>query len=86
MRTLALMETAGEGGKTDRVDAFLLYARLAETGDQDALRRLAKLKKEITPKEWDLLQKPLLHLRIDSSKLEVVLQKVDAQSILWFRE
>ncbi len=77
IRTLALMEATGDGGKIDRVDAFLLYAKLAETGDQDALHSLAKLKKEITPKEWELLQKPLLHLRIDPAKLDLVLQKMD---------
>jgi len=79
MRTLALMEIAGEGGKTDRVAAFLLYARLAETKDQDALRSMAKLKKDITPKEWEQLQKPLLQLRIDPSKLDLVLQHIDTQ-------
>jgi len=79
MRTLALMEIAGEGGKTDRVAAFLLYARLAETKDQDALRSMAKLKKEITPKEWEQLQKPLLQLRIDPAKLDLVLQHIDTQ-------
>jgi hypothetical protein len=79
MRTLALMEVAGEGGKADRVAAFLLYARLAETKDQDALRSMAKIRKEITPTEWELLQKPLLHLRIDPSKLDLVLQHIDNQ-------
>jgi hypothetical protein len=80
MRTLALMEVAGEGGKTDRGAAFLLYARLAETGDRDdALRSLAKLRKEITPKEWSSLQRPLQLLRIDPSKLDLVLQHIDNQ-------
>jgi len=77
MNALALMEAAGEGGKVDRVDAFLLYAKLLRTGHKDALRSMAKLKKEITPKEWELLQKPLLHLRIDPSKLDFALQQID---------
>jgi TPR repeat protein len=79
MKALASMEAAGEGGKIDRVNAFLLYARLAKTGDQDALRSLAKLKKEITPKEWEKLQKFLQHLRIDPSKLDVALKQIDTQ-------
>jgi uncharacterized protein len=78
IRSLALMEATGDGGKIDRVDAFLLYAKLAETGDQEALHSLAKLRSEITPKEWELLQNPLLHLRIDPSKLDLVLRQIDA--------
>lgn len=74
MRTLALMETTGEGGKVDRVAAFLLYAKLLEMHDKDALRSLSMLRREITPKEWELLQKPLLHMRIDPSKLDHILQ------------
>lgn len=72
-RTLAVMEAAGEGGKVDRVGAFLLYARLLEMRDKDALRSLSVLRSEITPKEWKLLQQPLLHMRIDPAKLDNVL-------------
>ncbi len=79
MRTLALMEIKGDGGKVDRIDAFLLYARLLEMHDRDALRYLVKLRSEITPKEWELLQKPLVHMRIDPSKLDHVLQNTAAQ-------
>lgn len=79
MRTLALMETKGEGGKVDRIDAFLLYARLLEMHDSGALPYLAKLRSEITPKEWELLQKPLVHMRIDPSKLDHVLQRTATQ-------
>jgi TPR repeat protein len=79
MRTLALMEIKGEGGKVDRIDAFLLYARLLEIHDRDALRYLVKLRSEITLKEWELLQKPLVHMRIDPSKLDHVLQNTAAQ-------
>jgi hypothetical protein len=59
MKEQASRQAAGEGGKIDRVDTFLLYARLAKTGDQDVLRSLAKLKKEIIPKEWEQVQKLL---------------------------
>lgn len=79
IRTLAMMETTGDGGKIDRVGAFLLYAKLAERSDQDALHRLANLRKQISPKEWKELQKPLLAMRIDPSKLEHVLQRIDAE-------
>jgi TPR repeat protein len=74
MKALALMETEGEGGKVDRVDAFLLYARLLELHDRDALRNLVKLRSEVTPKEWELLQKSLVHMRIDRLKLDHALQ------------
>lgn len=73
-RTLAVMEAAGEGGKVDRVAAFLLYARLLEMRDKDALKSLSMLRGEITPKEWKLLQQPLRHMRIDPAKLDLVLQ------------
>lgn len=79
IRSLALMEATGDGGKIDRAGAFLLYAKLAETGDQGALHSLAKLRSEITPKEWELLQNPLLQLRIDPSKLDLVLRQIDAK-------
>lgn len=79
MRTLALMEIKGEGGKVDRIDAFLLYSKLLEMHDRDALRNLVKLRIEITPKEWELLQKPLVHLRIDPSKLDNMLQNTADQ-------
>jgi TPR repeat protein len=78
-RALALMEIAGEGGKIDRVDAFLLYTRLAEKGYTDVLPSMAKLRKEITPKEWELLQKSLRHMRIDPAKLDATLQGIDAK-------
>ena len=77
-RTLAVMEAAGEGGKVDRVAAFLLYARLLEMRDKDALRSLSVLRSEITPKEWKQLQQPLLHMRIDPAKLDNVLQHSEA--------
>lgn len=79
MKALALMEIAGEGGKIDRVGAFLLYTRLAEKGYTDVLPSMAKLKKEITPKEWELLQKSLRHMRIDPAKLDATLQGIDAK-------
>lgn len=78
IRSLAPMEATGDGGKIDRSGAFLLYAKLAETGDQEALHHLAKLRGEITPKEWELLQNPLIHLRIDPSKLDLVLRQINA--------
>lgn len=76
MRALALMEIAGEGGQIDRVDAFLLYSRLLEMHDRDALSNLSKLRSEITPKEWERLQKPLLRM----SKLDHVLQRTEGPS------
>ena len=77
--TLAAMEAAGEGGKADRVNAFLLYATLVQAKDQEALRSLARLKKSITPKEWEQLRKPLKQLRIDPAKLDAALQQVDTK-------
>jgi hypothetical protein len=79
MRALALMEIAGEGGKIDRVDAFLFYTRLAEKGYTDVLPSMAKLKKEITPREWELLQKSLRNMRIEPAKLDATLQGIDAK-------
>lgn len=79
MTALAPMEIAGEGGKVDRVDAFLLYARLAEAKNEGALRSLARLRKELTPKEWARLQQPLRHLRIDPVKLDHILQGIDSK-------
>ena len=74
IRTLAVMEAAGEGGKVDRVAAFLLYARLLEMREKDALPSLAVLRSQLTPKEWTLLQQPLRQMRIDPAKLDRVLQ------------
>jgi TPR repeat protein len=79
IRTLAPMEATGDGGKIDRVGAFLLYAKLAERGDQDALHSLGKLRPQITPKEWQELQEPLRTIRIDPSRLDKVLQRMDAE-------
>jgi hypothetical protein len=78
-KALAAMEAAGEGGKADRVNAFLLYATLVQAHDQEALRSLARLKKSITPKEWAQLQKPLKQLRIDPAKLDTALQQIDTK-------
>ena len=79
IRTLALMQATGDGGKIDRVGAFLLFAKLAVRGDQDALHSLGTLRRQVTPKEWNELQKPLLTMRIDPSKLDPVLQRIDAK-------
>ena len=76
MKALALMEAAGEGGKIDRVNAFLLDAKLARADNLDALHTLAKIRKELTAAEWQQLQKPLLQMRIDPSKLDRVLQQI----------
>jgi len=76
IKALALMEAVGEGGKIDRVNAFLLDAKLARADDLDALHTLAKLRKELTPAEWQQLQKPLLQMRIDPSKLDRVFQQI----------
>ena len=75
MRTLASMETTGEGGKVDRVAAFLLYAQLLKMQDKDAMGYLSRLRRQITPKEWVSLRKPLLKIRIDPSKLDHILQE-----------
>ena len=78
MKALALMEASGEGGKTDRVNAFLLDAKLARANDLEALHTLAKFRKNLTPAEWQRLQKPLLQMRIDPAKLDNILQKIPA--------
>jgi hypothetical protein len=70
------MEAAGEGGKVDRVNAFLLDAKLARSGDLETLHTLAQLRKQLTPAEWQLLQKPLFQMRIDPAKLDHVLQQI----------
>lgn len=75
MRSLASMEMTGEGGKVDRVAAFLLYAQLLEMQDKDAMSHLTRLRRKITAKEWGSLQKPLLNIRIDPSKLDHILQE-----------
>lgn len=75
-KSLAVMEESGDGGKVNRVKAFLLYVRLFKSGDQqNALHSLAKLRKEITAGEWESLQKPLRELRIDPAKLDLVLKQ-----------
>jgi TPR repeat protein len=76
MKALALMETSGEGGKIDRVNAFLLDAKLARADDLEALHTLATFRKNLTPAEWQQLQKPLLQMRIDPTKLDKILQKI----------
>jgi TPR repeat protein len=78
MKALALMEMQGEGGKVDRVGACLLYARLAEGGDKQALRNLSTLRAQMTAKDWQKVEKELPSVRIDPKKLEAAMQHPDA--------
>lgn len=79
IKALAQMEVAGEGGKVDRLKACLLYAALAAAGDKDALRSLARLKKEVSANDWSKIEKQLPEMRVDPAKLDSALLQVDAQ-------
>jgi hypothetical protein len=58
MRALALMEIKGEGGEVDHIDAFLLYARLLELHDRNALRYLVKLRATLRQKNGNCCRSP----------------------------
>jgi TPR repeat protein len=77
-KALAAMQATGEGGKVDRPAACLLYVKLAASGDEDALRSLAKLRKDMSAKEWKKVVQELHLMRIDPAKLEAALQKINA--------
>jgi hypothetical protein len=51
--------------------------RLIVDGEKDALRSLAKLKKEMDAKEWKKVEKQLPGFRIEPKKLDAALQRVD---------
>ena len=79
MRLLAGMEANGEGGKIDRVSASVLYARVASTGERDALQPLAVLRTQMSADEWKKVRKELLLLKISPQKLEADLQRAYSQ-------
>lgn len=66
-----------ERTRVDRPAACLLYVRLIVDGEKDALRSLAKLKKEMDAKEWKKVEKQLPGFRIEPKKLDAALQRVD---------
>jgi TPR repeat protein len=78
MLPLAQMEAGGEGGKIDRVGAAVLYARLIERGDREALTNLIKLKSQMNAKEWANVEKQLPTFRISPAKVDALLQHASA--------
>ncbi len=73
------MKASGEGGKTDRPAACLLYVTLAIAGDKDAMRDLAALKSKMNAKEWKKVQMGLPILHVEPAKLDAALEKVKPQ-------
>jgi hypothetical protein len=65
IRAIAAMEARGEGGKVDRVGACVQYARLAATGDKEALQNVLSLKAEMPASEWQKALKVLASFHID---------------------
>ncbi len=78
-KALAQMELAGEGGKVDRIDACVQYARLAWMGDNDAIQTLRHLKKQMSTRDWKKVQEQLRTFRIDPKKLDAMLMNVAGQ-------
>ncbi|HVB88268.1 MAG TPA: tetratricopeptide repeat protein [Candidatus Dormibacteraeota bacterium] len=72
---LAEMDVAGEGTKTDRVAAALLYAGLIRRGDAPALKSLVSLKKQMSSKEWKKFERQLPAMFIDPKKLNKLLSE-----------
>jgi uncharacterized protein len=72
---LAEMDVAGDGTKTDRVAAALLYARLISSGDTPSVKSLASLKKQMTSKEWKKFEGQLPAMFIDPKKLNKLLSE-----------
>jgi TPR repeat protein len=78
LRDLAPMDATGQGGKTNQVEACVLYARLvAQEDDPQALRSLAKLKGEMRDQDWKKVEKKVRSFRIDPQKLDVLLQRTN---------
>jgi len=75
IKILAEMDENGEGAKPDRASACLLYARLALAGDRDALERLARLKPQISQKDWQDVRRQLSLMHANLSKLDDQLEE-----------
>jgi hypothetical protein len=59
--------------------ACVLYVRLAQFRDQDALPRLAKLKDRMGENEWKKVEKQLRALNFDVGQVNAALQQFNAQ-------
>jgi uncharacterized protein len=79
MIALAPMEASGEGGKIDLAGACVLYVRLAEMSDKDALPKLANLRSQVGQNEWKRVEKQLRALNIDVAKVNAALQQFNVQ-------
>jgi len=80
MEVTGEMLESGEGGKIDR-EASLLYFLRAILGNRtDALPKAAKVRSEMTDKEWKKAQVEMKNLRIDPVKVDAALQKIQPVS------
>ena len=72
---LAGMDVAGNGTKTDRVAAALLYAKLISSGDAPSVKNLASLKRQMSAKEWKKFEGQLPAMFIDPKKINKLLSE-----------
>jgi hypothetical protein len=79
IRALAEMDVAGEGGKRDLESASTRYATLVVSlGRSGDALRLAALKAQMSPKQWNDVEKKLATLHVDLAKLNSALQSAHA--------
>lgn len=74
-KALARLYAAGEGGKVNRPEAWLLYFALLRSRDDSVKPQLRELKSQMTRKEWDEVVKRLVALRVDPKDVDVLLAK-----------
>lgn len=75
LRTLAQIDEAGEGAKSDLAGAAVFYAVLGLRNDKDALQQLARLKTKMSSKQWKQMQKRLSQYGLDPRTLDGLLQQ-----------
>jgi hypothetical protein len=75
-KALAQIDATGAAGKVDLPAAFLLYITIS---DKDALREAAKLRNQMTKKEWEALGDQLRSRAIDPEKLDAILKQTSSQ-------
>jgi uncharacterized protein len=77
IRALAEMDIAGEGGKRDLESASVRYATLVVSlGHAEDAQKLAALKAQMPPKQWNEVEKKLGTMHLDLSRLDRALQSV----------
>jgi TPR repeat protein len=73
MQALAQMYESGEGGKLDRVQAFVWFLSAASRGNQSAFTEAKKIRSSMSEKEWKNT-KTKLPMHLDPAKVENFLQ------------